>query len=135
MQVHIFQFDEELKALRGYGTHIDLLPIYNPGVSITHTYFIHGSEEIVFIDDSAQARIFSLITLQPKYAIFLSFLVHIDALFQTYFSTTTAEPTRDLLFPRRIMPSSCPRRRWRAYNNSLSLVDIRVHLRNSHYTP
>ena len=75
MQLHMFQFDEELKVLRGYGTQIDLLPFYNPGVSITHACFIHGSEEILFIDDSAQARIFSLITLQPKYEIWLSSLL------------------------------------------------------------
>ena len=67
MQLHIFVFDEELKSLRGLGTPIDLIPFYNTGVSIKHACFVHGSEEILFIDDSAQARIFSLITLQPKY--------------------------------------------------------------------
>ena len=67
MQLHIFVFDEELKSLRGLGTAIDLLPFYNPGVLITHACFVHGSEEILFIDSNAQARIFSLITLQPKY--------------------------------------------------------------------
>src|SRR6266702_4441783 len=68
MQLHIFVFDEELKSLRGLGTPIDLLPFYNPGVSITQACFVHGSEEILFIDTNAQARIFSLITLQPKYS-------------------------------------------------------------------
>jgi hypothetical protein len=67
MQLHIFVFDEELKSLRGLGTPIDLIPFYNPGVLITHACFVHGSEEILFIDSSAQARVFSLITLQPKY--------------------------------------------------------------------
>ena len=67
MQLHIFVFDEELKSLRGLGTAIDLLPFYNNGVSIVHACFVHGSEEILFVDSSAQARIFSLITLQPKY--------------------------------------------------------------------
>jgi hypothetical protein len=67
MQLHIFVFDEELKSLRGLGTAIDLLPFYNPGASIVHACFVHGSEEILFVDSSAQARIFSLITLQPKY--------------------------------------------------------------------
>ncbi|KAF8491332.1 hypothetical protein F5888DRAFT_1057818 [Russula emetica] len=66
MQLHIFVFDEELKSLRGLGTAIDLLPFYNSGVSIVHACFVHGSEEILFVDSSAQARIFSLITLQPK---------------------------------------------------------------------
>ncbi|KAI0250888.1 hypothetical protein BJV78DRAFT_1154831 [Lactifluus subvellereus] len=66
MQLHIFVFDEEFKSLRGLGTAIDLRPFYNPGVSIVHACFVHGSEEILFVDSSAQARIFSLITLQPK---------------------------------------------------------------------
>jgi len=66
MQLHIFVFDEELKSLRGQGTPIDLLPFYN-GVSIVHACFVHGTEEILFVDSDAQARIFSLITLQPKY--------------------------------------------------------------------
>ena len=66
MQLHIFVFDEEFKSLRGLGTAIDLRPFYNTGVSIVHACFVHGSEEILFVDSSAQARIFSLITLQPK---------------------------------------------------------------------
>ena len=67
MQLHIFVFDEEFKSLRGLGTAIDLRPFYNSGVSIVRACFVHGSEEILFVDSSAQARIFSLITLQPKY--------------------------------------------------------------------
>ena len=81
MQLHIFVFDEELKSLRGLGGPIDISPFYSPGVSITNTCFVHGSEEILFIDSSAQARIFSLITRQPKYTLtFLtSFVFHADA--------------------------------------------------------
>ena len=67
MQLHIFVFDEELKSLRGQGTPIELLQFYNPGVSIAHACFVPGTEEILFVDSDAQARIFSLITLQPKY--------------------------------------------------------------------
>ena len=73
MQLHIFIFDEELKSLRGLGPPINVMPFYNTGVSITHTCFVHGSEEILFIDSSAQARVFSLITLQPKYPRSFSF--------------------------------------------------------------
>jgi hypothetical protein len=68
MQLHMFVFDEEFKSLRGLGTPFDLLPFYIPEVSITHACFVHGSEEILLIDSSAQARAFSLITLQPKYS-------------------------------------------------------------------
>ncbi|KAF8270131.1 hypothetical protein EI94DRAFT_1572248, partial [Lactarius quietus] len=66
MELHMFQFDEEFKSLRGSGTKVDLLPFYDAGVSITHACFVHGTEAILFIDSSAQARIFSLILLQPK---------------------------------------------------------------------
>ena len=80
MELYMFQFDEELKFLRGFGAPIDLLPFYNEGTSITHACFVHGNEEILFIDTSAQARIFSLVTLQPKYMpLLLSlFLFHAD---------------------------------------------------------
>jgi hypothetical protein len=67
MQLHIFQFDEELKSLRGFGAQIELSRFYNTGVSITHACFVHGNEDILFVDSNSQARIFSLITLQPKY--------------------------------------------------------------------
>jgi hypothetical protein len=67
MQLHVFVFDDEFKSLRGLGTAIDLMPFYNTRISITHACFVHGSEEILFIDSSAQARIFSLTTLQPRY--------------------------------------------------------------------
>ena len=67
MQLHIFVSDEELKSLRGLGSPIDLHPFYNAGVTIVHACFVHGSEDILFVDSGAQARIFSLITLQPKY--------------------------------------------------------------------
>ena len=75
MQLHLFVFDEELKSLQpeGLDTTIDLHLFYNTGVSILHVCFVHGSEEILFVDSSAQAKIFSLITLQPKYLrLFLS---------------------------------------------------------------
>ena len=67
MQLYMFRFDQELKSLRGFGAQIDLSLFYNTGVSITHACFILGEEEILFVDTNAQAKILSLITLQPKY--------------------------------------------------------------------
>ena len=67
MQLHIFLFEFERMSLRGMGSAIDLLPFYNNEESIVHACFVHGSEEILFVDSSAQARIFSLTMLQPKY--------------------------------------------------------------------
>ena len=74
MQLHIFAFEDERGSLRGMGSAIDLLPFYNNGESIVHACFVHGREEILFVDSSAQARIFSLTMLQPKYARLLTFL-------------------------------------------------------------
>jgi hypothetical protein len=54
MQLHMFQFDEELKSVRGFGAPIDLLPFYNAGVSITHACFVHGNEEILLVDSNAR---------------------------------------------------------------------------------
>jgi hypothetical protein len=67
MQLHIFVFELERGSLRGIRSAIDLLPFYNNEESITHACFVHGHEEILFVDSSAQARIFSLTILQPKY--------------------------------------------------------------------
>ena len=60
--------------MRGLGTPFDLLPFYATEVSITHVCFVYGSEEILFIDSSARARLFSLTTLQPKYLRLFPFL-------------------------------------------------------------
>ncbi|KAI9455069.1 hypothetical protein BJY52DRAFT_1122205 [Lactarius psammicola] len=66
MQLHIFSFEDEPGSLRGMGPAIDLLPFYNNRESIVHACFVHCREEILFVDSSAQARIFSLTMLQPK---------------------------------------------------------------------
>ncbi|KAI9444004.1 hypothetical protein H4582DRAFT_2189914 [Lactarius indigo] len=65
-RLHIFAFEDERGSLRGMGSAIDLLPFYNNGESIVHARFVHGREEIVFVDSTAQARIFSMTMLQPK---------------------------------------------------------------------
>ena len=67
MQLHIFAFEASHGSLRGMGSAIDLHPFYDNGESIVHACFVHGREEILFVDSSAQARIFSLTMLQPKY--------------------------------------------------------------------
>ncbi|KAI9455142.1 hypothetical protein BJY52DRAFT_1122187 [Lactarius psammicola] len=66
MQLHVFALEDERGSLREMGPAIDLLPFYNNGESIVHACFVHGHEEILFVDSFAQARIFSLTMLQPK---------------------------------------------------------------------
>ncbi|KAH9029436.1 hypothetical protein EDB85DRAFT_2251894, partial [Lactarius pseudohatsudake] len=66
MQLHIFAFEDERGSLRGIGSAIDLLPFYHNGESIVQARFVHGRDEIIFVDSTAQARIFSVTMLQPK---------------------------------------------------------------------
>ncbi|KAH9029431.1 hypothetical protein EDB85DRAFT_1530996 [Lactarius pseudohatsudake] len=50
----------------GWDPQLTFVPFYNNGESILHACFVHGREEILFLDSSAHARIFSLTMLQPK---------------------------------------------------------------------
>ena len=73
MQLHTLSLEDEGGSLCGMGPAINLLPFYNNGESIVHACFVHGREEILFVDSSAQARIFSLRLLQPMYIRLLIF--------------------------------------------------------------
>ncbi|KAI0302897.1 hypothetical protein B0F90DRAFT_1935607 [Multifurca ochricompacta] len=65
LQLHVFLFDETFKTLQGQGSSINLAPWYSqPGISILQAAFVTGNEEVVLVDSSAQARIFSFVTLQ-----------------------------------------------------------------------
>ncbi|KAH9005511.1 hypothetical protein EDB86DRAFT_2795794, partial [Lactarius hatsudake] len=66
MQLHVFALGDEHRSLQGMGSAIDLLPFYSNGESIVHACFVHGRDEILLVDSSAQARILSLTMLQPK---------------------------------------------------------------------
>ncbi|GBE82556.1 hypothetical protein SCP_0409400 [Sparassis crispa] len=70
MKLHVFVFDENFGALQALGSAINLSTWY-PDQSITHCHisFICGAEEVVLVDSSAQARVFSLITLQFRPAV------------------------------------------------------------------
>ncbi|KAF9233644.1 hypothetical protein BU15DRAFT_90252 [Melanogaster broomeanus] len=63
LQLHVFIHD----ATRGFqasGSAINMSPWYPEGVTIVHTCFICGSEELLFVDSQALGRIFSLTTMQ-----------------------------------------------------------------------
>ncbi|KAL6309202.1 hypothetical protein BKA93DRAFT_724346 [Sparassis latifolia] len=68
--LHVFVFDENFGALQALGSAISLSTWY-PDQSIVHRYisFKCGAEEVVLVDSSAQARVFSLITLQFRPAV------------------------------------------------------------------
>ncbi|KAF8548559.1 hypothetical protein OG21DRAFT_1422875 [Imleria badia] len=64
LQLHIFVFDDA-RGFHALGSTINLRLWYNDvPVSIRHACFASGSEELVLVDSLAQARVFSLVTLQ-----------------------------------------------------------------------
>lgn len=66
LHLHIFVFDETFKTLQGQGSGINLAPWYSQAAetSFTHIAFVCGTEELVFVDSTAQARIFSSVSMQ-----------------------------------------------------------------------
>ncbi|KAF7356372.1 VWFA domain-containing protein [Mycena venus] len=64
LQLHIYVFDETFSSLQAWGSALDLNPWYAAGTFVAQSCFVCGSEEILFVDTSGQARIFSLITQQ-----------------------------------------------------------------------
>ena len=73
LQLHLFIFDESFRTLQAQGGAINLTPWYSQTeLSILHAAFICGNEEIVLVDSSAQARIFSFVTLQFRCGLLFS---------------------------------------------------------------
>ncbi|KAH7907394.1 hypothetical protein BJ138DRAFT_1014577, partial [Hygrophoropsis aurantiaca] len=64
LQLHIFVFDDGRGSMQAVGSAINLVPWYNDETTICQACFISGSEELLLVDSSAQARIFSLVTMQ-----------------------------------------------------------------------
>ncbi|KAH9912631.1 uncharacterized protein BXZ73DRAFT_56103, partial [Epithele typhae] len=63
LHLNTFMFDETYTNLQGMGQ-TNLSPWYDISVSITHMEFVSNSEELLFVDTFARARIFSLLTQQ-----------------------------------------------------------------------
>ncbi|KAI6035781.1 hypothetical protein EDC04DRAFT_2571420 [Pisolithus marmoratus] len=61
--LHIFVHDDS-RGFQALGSSINLNTWYNEGTSIRHACFVSGSEELLLVDSLAQARIYSLITMQ-----------------------------------------------------------------------
>ncbi|KAG2040447.1 hypothetical protein BDR03DRAFT_892378 [Suillus americanus] len=61
--LHIFVHDNTC-GFQASGSAINLIQWYGEGVSIIHACFICGSEELLLVDSLAQARIYSLTTMQ-----------------------------------------------------------------------
>lgn len=67
LQLHIFIFDEHYNQLQSWASGINLVPWYNPGVSITAMCIVQGSEELLLIGTDLVARIYSLLTQQFRF--------------------------------------------------------------------
>ncbi|KAG2347680.1 hypothetical protein BDR05DRAFT_927599 [Suillus weaverae] len=61
--LHIFVFDDTL-GFQANGSAINLTQWYPEGTSINHACFICGGEELLLVDTLAQARVYSLTTMQ-----------------------------------------------------------------------
>ncbi|KAI5994325.1 hypothetical protein EDD15DRAFT_788468 [Pisolithus albus] len=66
--LHIFVHDDA-RGFQAQGSPINLSPWYGDGVLIHHACFICGSEEILLVDSQAQARVFSMVTMQFRPAV------------------------------------------------------------------
>ena len=62
--VHIFVYDDSTRSFHASGSAINLTQWYAEGTSISHACFICGSEELLLVDSFAQARVYSLTTMQ-----------------------------------------------------------------------
>jgi hypothetical protein len=72
MQLYAFMFDEAFKTLQGLGSAIDLVPWYSQAeILISQMYFVCGNDEVVLVDSDAQVRIFSFVTQQIRYVIYI----------------------------------------------------------------
>ncbi|KAG2340343.1 hypothetical protein BDR05DRAFT_889963 [Suillus weaverae] len=62
--VHIFVYDDDRVGFQANGSAINLMQWYHEGTSINHACFICGGEELLLVDTLAQARVYSLTTMQ-----------------------------------------------------------------------
>ena len=62
--LHIFVFDETFASLQSWGNPLDLIPWYDASSVVLRMCFVTGVEELLLVDNQANARIFSLVTQQ-----------------------------------------------------------------------
>ncbi|KAG1805444.1 uncharacterized protein BJ212DRAFT_1391820 [Suillus subaureus] len=62
--LHIFVYDDNRVGFQANGSAINLTQWYPEGTSIAHACFICGGEELLLVDTLAQARVYSLTTMQ-----------------------------------------------------------------------
>lgn len=68
LQLNVFVFDDT-RGFQALGSAINLRQWYNDALFICRACFVSGSEELVLVDSHAQARVFSLVTLQFRYVL------------------------------------------------------------------
>ncbi|KZT12602.1 uncharacterized protein LAESUDRAFT_808190 [Laetiporus sulphureus 93-53] len=63
-QLHFYVFDENFVYLQSMGSPVDLRSWYDGPVLISNMAFICGNEDLVLVDHTSRARIFSFVTQQ-----------------------------------------------------------------------
>jgi hypothetical protein len=136
LQLYFFIFDESYKTLQTQGTAINLATWYSSTeMSILHVAFVCGNEEVVLVDSSAHARVFSFVTLQFRY--YFSFpLKHLaDHYLLTFpkarFFTTSIHPRLYILVSRWFLSPCSSHSRLKAIPHCVSLGIIRINRRGS----
>lgn len=62
--LHIFVYDDNRVGFQASGSAINLTQWYSEGTYINHACFLCGGEELLLVDTLAQARVYSLTTMQ-----------------------------------------------------------------------
>lgn len=66
LELHVFNFDETYQSIQTVVGASSLAPWYDCGTSILHACFVSGTDEVLLVDSSARARIFSPTTMQIR---------------------------------------------------------------------
>jgi hypothetical protein len=136
LQLYFFIFDESYKMLQAQGTAINLATWYDSTeTSILHVAFVCGNEEVVLVDSSAQARVFSFVTLQFRY--YFPFPSkhpaghYLLTLLKTRFFTASIPSRLYILVSRRLLSPGSSHSRLKAISHCVSLGIIRINRRGS----
>ena len=136
LQLYFFIFDESYKTLQAQGSTINLATWYSSTeTSILHVAFVCGNEEVVLVDSSAQARIFSFVTLQFRYYFPFHSKHPADhyllTLSKARFIATSIHPRVYILVSRWFLSPCSSHSRLKATPHCVSLGIIRINRRGS----
>lgn len=65
--LHVLVFDEQFGSLQSWARPFELADWYNNNETIIHICFATGTEDVLLVDSSAQARIYSFVSQRFRY--------------------------------------------------------------------